>query len=182
MESSKDTEILTKGDLPDFVYIVTKGSVRLNALSENDNVISYNIIEAGDYFGWMSMLDNKPRQTHAVAIEDSELIKIKLEDFKKILLTDEAIFNHFLKRIGATLRDYTERIENLTTFTSKQRIINELNARFNASNTIQIPNHEDFSTWTGTARETVSRILKQLEKDGYISKEGNHYTLLQNLQ
>ena len=181
VEHLKDTEILTKGNHPDFVYILLKGSVRLSTLSKNGHIISYNTIEAGDYFGWMSMLDNKPRQTHAVTIEDSELIKIKLEDFKKILLTDEAILDNFLKRVGGTLRDYTDRIENLSTLTSKERIINELKERFKVSDTIKISNHEDFSTWTGTARETVSRTLKQLEKDGYISKKGNHYTLLQDL-
>ena len=47
-----------------------------------------------------------------------------------------------------------------------------------AETVIHIPSQEDFASWAGTSRETVSRVLGMLEKEGFIRKEGLQYRLL----
>jgi CRP/FNR family cyclic AMP-dependent transcriptional regulator len=40
------------------------------------------------------------------------------------------------------------------------------------------PTHQQLANMSGTTRETVSRVLKRLENQGYISTEGRSITIL----
>ena len=40
------------------------------------------------------------------------------------------------------------------------------------------PTHQQLASMSGTTRETVSRVLKRLEGQGYISSEGRSITIL----
>lgn len=147
------------------VFFVVSGNVRLSLIDENGELISYRDIKCGDYFGWLSAIDQKERLTSAITTEETIIIKATSQNFKKIIKVSNSIESKFLSRLSGVIRDYTNRIQSLTTLSSKDRVLRELKKRFEESDgKFIISSHEDFATWAGTSRETVSRVFSDLEK------------------
>lgn len=171
--------LMSLGERESDVFFLMKGRVRLSLLSAKGDMISYREITPFDYFGWLSALDGLERLTEAISLEKTEVIKVSAKDFQKILLVHPSISESFMRRIGGVVRRYTERIQDLTLLSARSRIVRELSRRWDDGMTvIDIGSHEDFATWTGTTRETVSRTLAALEAEGFIEKRGTRYGLL----
>ncbi len=164
------------------VFFVVSGNVRLSLIDENGELISYRDIKCGDYFGWLSAIDHQVRLTSAVATEKTTVIKATSQNFKKIIKVSNSIEDKFLSRLCGVIRDYTNRIKSLTTLSSKDRVLRELKKRFEEDNgKLIISSHEDFATWAGTSRETVSRVFSNLDKKGTIKRNSNEYELLKSI-
>lgn len=166
------------------VFFVVSGNVRLSLIDENGELISYRDIKSGDYFGWLSAIDHQERLTSAVTTEDTEVIKVTSPNFKKIIKGSKSIEDKLLSRLCGVIRDYTNRIQSLTTLSSKDRVLRELKKKFEESDSgkLVISSHEDFATWAGTSRETVSRVFSDLEKIGTIKRDRNEYQLLKSIE
>ena len=63
------------------VYILKEGKVKISRMIDKKEVQLF-IMMPGDIFGEMSILENKTRSATATAIEDSELVVIKKENFE----------------------------------------------------------------------------------------------------
>lgn len=161
------------------IFFVVSGTIRLYLVSHEGDTISFRDIKPGDYFGWLSIMDNEERLTSAVVLEKAKVFKIKGHDFKELLSSNSKLLNSFLMRVASVIRHYTERIEELSISSAKQRVLNELFRRGDKTGkSIQIESHEDFSSWIGLTRETVTRSLKALEKEKIIVKSTDGYRIL----
>lgn len=168
--------LMQDADSQSDVYFLLSGRVRLSLISVEGRCVSYRDIDSNDYFGWLSAIDGGLRITSAVALEASTFQAVSAKDFHTILLSDAQIHRNFLKRVGQSVRRYTDRIQELTLYSSRERIIVELERLFKAyGNPLPIKSHEDFATWAGTTRETVSRTLNDLEKEGSLEKKDDGY-------
>ena len=161
------------------VFFILSGVVRLSLFSHDGDVVSYNDVQGKDFFGWLSILDNKERLTSATVQEECQITRIQGKAFKAILFTDEQLMNNFMVRIASVIRDYTQRIEDLSALSVKQRVLNELLKRNqNGDGIVTIGTHEDLASWLGTTRETTSRALKSLENDGVLKRLDHDYQIL----
>lgn len=168
--------LMEEGGRQDHVYFLLSGKVRLSLMSAEGNSISYRDVEPNDYFGWLSAIDADLRLTSAVATEKTTLLTVSANNFQKVLLSTPQIQKNFLKRIGAVVRRYTERIKELTLYSARQRVLHEFHRLFHErGNPIQIESHEDMATWAGTTRETVTRAIRELEQEGVIERKDNDY-------
>jgi len=162
-------------------FFILSGTVRLSLLSEDGDVVSYNDVQENDFFGWLSMLDGKERLTSAITETPCAIAKIPGAQFKKILFTDDILMSNFMVRVASVIRDYTQRIEDLSILSVKNRILNEINKRNKGgSNIVTLGTHEEFSSWLGASRETVTRILRELEADAILKRTGRDYEILDN--
>lgn len=104
--------IFTEGDLGTTMYIVQSGKVRLFRLSEGQKHI-LGVMEKGDFFGEMSILEGLPRTTSAEALDDSELIEINSMTFDKMIKGNIEIAIRMLRKLSLRLRENEMRIEQL---------------------------------------------------------------------
>jgi CRP/FNR family transcriptional regulator len=63
------------------VYVLKSGRVRISKIVDNKEIQLF-IMMPGDIFGEMSLIENKTRSATAIALEDSELMAIKKENFE----------------------------------------------------------------------------------------------------
>jgi len=177
-QCKKGACFMEQGQEDDKIYFLLSGSVRLSLVSAEGLCVSYNDIEPYNYFGWLSAIDGNLRLTSAIANEDVSYITISANNFQRFLLADAIIRQNFMLRVAGVVRNYTKRLQVLTSDTAFNRIKLEIERRFSVSgNPVDIGTHEDFASWVGTTRETVSRAIKKLEQDGHIKKQGNMYYL-----
>jgi CRP-like cAMP-binding protein len=76
--------IFTEGDLGTTMYIVQSGKIRLFRLVDGQKRV-HGMMDKGDFFGEMSILEGLPRTNSAEAVEDAELIEINSMTFDKMI-------------------------------------------------------------------------------------------------
>jgi CRP/FNR family transcriptional regulator, cyclic AMP receptor protein len=177
---SKDTIILLEKEEGDTLFIILGGKVKVSNFSENGKEVIFSILGTGDFFGEMSLLDGKPRSATVTAIEDAELRMIRRCDFHKAMEKHPQIAFKLLEVLANRLRKADQRIESMAVLDVTGRIAGillqlgeEKGARSTEGLIIkQRPTHQELANMVGTTRETVTRVLKQLEQKRYLILEG----------
>ena len=107
-----DEVVFKEGAIGDSLYIVKAGSVRVTKMEDGNEEKVLAILNTGDHFGEIALVDKHPRSATVIANEDSELIQIHAEDFNKLLESDRDIalkfYKTFVKVLCARLRDTNE--------------------------------------------------------------------------
>lgn len=104
--------IFTDGDLGTTMYIVQSGKVRLFRVVDGQKRV-HGVMEKGDFFGEMSILEGLPRTMSSEAMEDSELIEINSMTFDKMIKGNIEIAIRMLRKLSIRLREADRKIEAL---------------------------------------------------------------------
>ena len=81
----KKEVIFSEGDPSDWLYVVTKGKVKITKLSQSGREIILEIIPPMDFFGGVAVMRGFPYPANAVAMDDAELLKISRSNLMRIL-------------------------------------------------------------------------------------------------
>lgn len=176
----KDMLILLEKEDGDTLFIILKGKVKVSNFSESGKEVIFSILSDGDFFGEMSLLDGKPRSASVTALEDSELRLIRRHDFFWVIEKYPRISFRLLEELTGRLRKADQRIESMAILDVTGRIAGVLlqlaeERGIPSEQGILIqsrPIHQDLANMVGTTRETVTRVLKQLELKNYITMSG----------
>lgn len=182
----KDSLILIEDDEGDALFIIRAGKVKVTSFSVTGKEIIFSILGVGDFFGDMSLLDGKPRSASVISMEESSVYVLRRADFHRIIEKHPNIALKLLKELTSRLRKADERIESLALLDVRGRVAGILLQLAEESGEktpegIVIrsrPTHQDLANMVGTTRETVSRILKQMENGNYIILSGKDVTIL----
>lgn len=183
---SKDTIILLEDEEGDTLFVILSGKVKVTTFSESGKEIIFSILNEGDFFGDMSLLDGKPRSATVISIEESELRLIRRSDFNKLIESHPGIALKLLEELTSRLRKADERIESLALLDVTGRVAgillqlaDERGEKTEGSILIKSrPTHQELANMVGTTRETVTRILKQLGNKKYINMDGKDLTII----
>ncbi len=104
--------IFTEGDAAGTLFIVQSGKVQLFRVVDGQKRL-HGVLEKGDFFGEMSLLEGLPRTHSAEAIEDAELIEINSATFDKMIKSNIEISIRMLRKLSIRLREAQRRIEAL---------------------------------------------------------------------
>jgi len=101
--------VFREGDPGSTMFIVQAGQVRLwrDAAGQRQ---ALGLLEKGDFFGEMSILEGLPRTASAEAVEDSELIEINSNVFDKMIRGNIEIAVRMLRKLSIRLRDVESRL------------------------------------------------------------------------
>ena len=170
----------------DALFIIADGQVKVSIVSEDGREVILSLLGEGAVFGELSLLDGKPRSANVVATQDTKLYMVRRADFLQLIYTVPQIAVGLLAELAARLRKTDRKIEGLALLDVTSRISETLlqladeqgsETKFGVS-LEERPTHQQLASMSGTTRETVSRVLKRLEGQGYISSEGRSMTIL----
>src|ERR1700745_2917319 len=77
---SAGREIFAKGAAGQSLVAVLRGNIKISSLSDEGKEIVFNIINAGEIFGEIAVLDGEERSADATAMNDCELLVLKRRD------------------------------------------------------------------------------------------------------
>ncbi|UCG92838.1 MAG: cyclic nucleotide-binding domain-containing protein [candidate division WOR-3 bacterium] len=113
----KDAVIFKEGDVGDAFYLIVSGSVRISTLVPGVGEEALTILREGEYFGEMALIDDAPRSASAIAHEDTILLVIGKDDFRKLLAQETVIAYKllwiFTKTLSARLRKTDEQLKSI---------------------------------------------------------------------
>src|SRR5262245_11980881 len=105
--------IFTEGDLGSEMYVVQSGEVRLFRIREGIKQ-ELAILEKGDFFGELAVLEGLPRTSSAEALKDADLIEINSTTFDRMIRANIEIAVRMLRKLSNRLQEANSRLESLT--------------------------------------------------------------------
>jgi len=170
----------------DALFIISSGQVKVSIVSEDGREVILSLLGTGSVFGELSLLDGKPRSANVVATENTDLYMLRRSDFLRLVYKVPQIAVGLLAELAARLRKTDRKIGGLALLDVTSRISETLLQLADEHGTEtddgvllkSRPTHQQIANMSGTTRETVSRVLKRLEKQGYISTEGRTITIV----
>src|ERR1700730_7891974 len=89
------------------MYIIQEGKVEiLNRMGDEDRVLA--VLEKGDFFGEMSVLEDLPRAASARALTDIRLLQINGSTFDQMLQANPEIAVRMMRKLSRRLRETDE--------------------------------------------------------------------------
>ena len=107
----KDTMIFSESQPGQELYIIQKGSVKITKIV-NDNEILIAILKAGDIFGEMSLLENKPRSASAIAYEDAVLMAVNKVNFQRMVAQQPQMITRLTQLLAERIWLMYRQLEN----------------------------------------------------------------------
>jgi CRP-like cAMP-binding protein len=161
------------------VYLLVSGRVRITTYSQGGRQVTFRDIGAGEIFGEVAALDERPRSADVIALEPALIASLSAAAFRNLLADDRALGERMLKRLAGMVRALSERVIDLSTLGVQNRIHAELlrlareaGVARNVARIDPAPRHADIASQVSTYREQVTREFSALTRMGVIAKEG----------
>ena len=106
-------EIYSKGSPGQSMMAVLRGTAKMTSVSRDGREIVLNIIEPGEIFGEIALLDGGERSADAVAMTDCEILVLNRRDFLPILEKRADICLILLRILCQRLRQTSEQVEDV---------------------------------------------------------------------
>ena len=168
------------------LFFVVEGSVKITRLSKDGREVILAMLNAGDFFGEMSLLDGEARSANVIALENTEVLILNRHDFLEVLHNYPQIAIQLLKEMTSRLRKSDRQIVSLSLSDAEKRIAlciirfaDEQGMIRNGKVTVpKVPIQQDIANMAGTSRETVSRAMGLLAEEKYIERHGRELIIL----
>jgi CRP/FNR family cyclic AMP-dependent transcriptional regulator len=90
------------------LYVIRGGKVELSVTGEDGAKVVVDVLEPGEFFGEMSLLDGEGRSTSAVAAEDVEAYSLSREEFLGLLRRRSDVALDVMSALGRRMRKTDE--------------------------------------------------------------------------
>ena len=170
----KGSVILFQGDPGDSLYVLRQGRAKVVLIGEDGREVILGVLEPGAHFGELALIDDQPRSAHVIAMEDSQLLILRREDFRRRVEANPSVAWALLTELSRRLRRADQKIGGLVLLDVPGRIsrlLLDLSAE-SSNGTIEKPlTHQTIAHMIGASRETVSRAMKEFQEEGLIRVE-----------
>lgn len=168
---SKASVLFRQGEEARAVYLVERGRIRWQRVSADGNVQTLQVAERGDTVGLVALLDRDPYVAEAVAVEESTAWELSAVAFDHVVLRRPELALQFMRLLGSGVRSLVEHVHAMSNRSAQERVTAVLMQRTQEAGTggVIIPmTHQEIANITGLARETVSRVLADLQRRGAV--------------
>lgn len=176
----KGSVILFEDDPGDSLFVVRQGRVKVVLIGEDGREVILGVLGVGEHFGELSLIDDRPRSAHVIAMDDAHLLVLRREDFRKRVESSPAVAWSVLTELSRRLRAADEKIGGLVLLDVPGRIARLLLDLAEESGGQRIEKsltHQTIAQIIGASRETVSRAMKEFQDAGWIDVERRRVTL-----
>lgn len=160
------------------MFLLVSGRVKVSLASPEGRELVLSHLEAPAHFGEMSLVDGQPRSSDVIAVTDVELFSLDGKDLSAAIQLQPKLALTLIATLSRRLRQTINRLEDMAFHDATHRVMRVvLNVATAGLETrgapvIQGMTHYDIATLAGTSRETASRVISQLARDGVVTSEG----------
>jgi CRP-like cAMP-binding protein len=178
VQSYKPGEVIfRKGDPGEGMMAVLKGQIRIGVMSVEGKELIHNIINPGQVFGEIALLDGKERSADAVAIVPTDVLVVLRRDFLPFLESDAKLCIRLMTVLCEKLRQTSELAEDFMFLELRQRLAKRLVRlaqlygrpwRRGVIINFRLPQRE-LAAMMGTSRESINKQLREWVEAGWLT-------------
>ncbi|HEV7714728.1 MAG TPA: Crp/Fnr family transcriptional regulator [Steroidobacteraceae bacterium] len=184
--------VFMRGDPGDSLCGVVTGRVRISASRAGGKEVFLNIMEPGDAFGEIALLDGSPRTASATAMAKTELVIVKREPFFALLRAEPQLAEHLIQLLCKRVRWTAELMEDSALLGVPARLAKRLLSLAGVHGST-LPDgiklmisQEELAQFLSLSRQVVNQHLQTWKEQGWITLGRGSVTLadaaaLQNL-
>ena len=177
----KHNLIFFEDDLGQNLFIIKLGRVKISRIDEGGGEVIFAILGEGEFFGELSIIDGLTRSATVTSLEEVELLVLRRGDFLDLLHHYPQISITLLRELASRIRKSDTQIKSLSlkdargrVATTLIRLAEDIGIMHEGKVIIKkLPLQKDLANIAGTSRETISRVFKKLENEGFFSKKNN---------
>ncbi|MEP7243602.1 MAG: Crp/Fnr family transcriptional regulator [Gammaproteobacteria bacterium] len=166
--------VFLRGDPGDALFGVMTGRVRISASLPGGKEVFLNIMEPGDAFGEIALLDGSPRTATATTLAKSELMVLRREDFLALLRTEPQLATHLIQLLCKRVRWTAEQMEDSALLGAPARLAKRLlslatlHGREAPGGTRLSISQEELAQFLSLSRQIVNQHLQTWKAAGWI--------------
>ncbi len=178
--------IYSEGDAPTRLYFLKSGHVKTVRATADGKELITGLYKAGDFFGYLALLENTDYSDSGIALEDSELIYIPDADFRQLLLANTDVSQQFIRLLAGRVSEREQQLVGMAYNSLRRRVADALlhlheqqtTGSPDGSGLIQL-SRDDLASVVGTATESLIRTLTEFRHDGFIEQVGSGIRVLE---
>lgn len=185
---SAQKNIIQEFPLADKIYLLGEGKIFLSCIEESGRKIIIDNLKEGNIFGNLDLLNKTGQTNPCLFIEpfpktSAKILSFKREDFLEILLHDHLLSLKLISEASERVHNLEKKIEELAFFDLRVRLLSELVRLGEVSSVHESTpgivairseiTHEKLAETTGSVRETVSKTLAKLKREGLVFYDRN---------
>lgn len=172
--------LFAEGDTPDRLYVVTGGRIAITARSIDGRESVFALMETGDLFGEMGMLDGLPRSAEARALEVSSVLAIDYGPVRTLLDAQPERLWGVVRLLAGRLRSMDEALSDSVFLDVTGRTAKRLLELAGPADEFVLPvTQEELAGMVGASRERVNKAIASFIRLGWIDQSDRRYRIVQ---
>jgi len=175
-EVAKGQLVTVEGQPAEGLYIIASGHFKRFKTSSEGHEQIMKLLQPGESFGEVPLLDGGPDPASSQAMESSVLYVLPRSRFEALVEQSPDLALGLIQFLSGRIRHLTELVEDLS-FRHRIERVGKLVLERSDMGDLDRLTQSDMAAAAGTAREVVGRALREIEHRGAIHVEHGHITI-----
>ena len=167
------------------MHIIVEGNIRISITSDDGREKDLAVLQPGDCFGEMALLDGSNRSATATAVDPAQTLALYREDFMDFLQEHPEVVARTTNLLTSRLRSVNQMLGDLAFLDVPTRLAKQLLELAEAhgdkneqGGPVEVPvGQEQLARLVGASRETISRALNSYRSLGILSTSHRKITV-----
>jgi CRP-like cAMP-binding protein len=172
--------LFNEGDGADGLYLVLDGRLAIviaNQIDRRESVVA--LMEPGDLFGEMGLLDGRPRSAMARALEPSTVLAVPYAPVEQMFRDDPQLLWGVTRLLAGRLRSMDEALADSVFLDVTGRTAKRLLEMSDGGESFTLPvTQEELAGMVGASRERVNKAIASFIRLGWLEQHDRKYTIL----
>jgi len=176
--------IYSNGNHPNRLYYGMKGKVKTYKTNDDGKELVIDLYTAGDFLGYIALLEETVYRDTAQALEETELAVIPKEDFEDLANKNPQVAKKFIQILAKNISNKEQQLLGMAYNSLRKKVAEALmllQKKYGENNqqafVIDI-SRENLATIAGTATESVIRTLSDFRNEKLIEIENGYVKIL----
>lgn len=172
--------IYSEGNHPARLYYVLKGKVKTYRTNDDGKELTTALFSAGDFLGYIALLEGTPYKDTAEALDETELAIIPKEEFTELIDNNRIVAQKFIRLLAGNISAREEQLLGLAYNSLRKKVADALillENKYRREEDTQFAitiSREGLAAIAGTATESLIRTLSDFRTEKLIDiREGN---------
>lgn len=161
----------------DKIYFIAEGRIKIGSYNTAGKEITKTILNKGEVFGELSIISQDKRRDFAVAMEETSLCELTVEEMTTLMKDHNQLSLFLMKVMGSRVLEMEQRLESLVFKDSRSRIVEYLTELVKKRGqrvgyewvVRKFITHQEIANLTATSRQTVTTVLNELRNKELIT-------------
>jgi CRP/FNR family cyclic AMP-dependent transcriptional regulator len=172
--------LFDEGAIPDELFVVLSGRIAIASRSIDGRESVFALMEPGDLFGEMGLLDGLPRSAEARALESSQVLAIPSEPVRAMFEADPALLWGVVRLLSGRIRAMDEALADSVFLDVTGRTAKRLLELAAGADEFMLPvTQEELAGMVGASRERVNKAIASFIRLGWIEQHDRRYRIVQ---
>ncbi|MDR9499885.1 MAG: Crp/Fnr family transcriptional regulator [Hydrogenovibrio sp.] len=171
----KNQSVVEKGDPSDSLIFVLSGRLNVVEINREGQLVALASLDSGMHLGEMGIISGRPRSATVVTETSATIGYLRKADAVALISEHSSVAWEVMQRMASMLNDTNAQLLVMNLPQVRDRIEAVLMMLAKTYHNIvvveQLPSQQNLANRCNTSRETVSRVLSQLVKEGLIERD-----------